>query len=203
MDAASHVTPPAIGRRLRGFLQGQHGRPISVGQLVDLFDDQSYGVLFALLALPTLIPVLPPGTAALIGLLFATLGLQRLIGLRRPWLPGPLRRIALGTRAAEFLEKRALPYLDRLERPARRRLGRLAATEPVSRAAALATTLLGLIMLSPLPFLNTLPALMVLIIGLGFVRSDGLYLLAGTAGGLLVSAVVIGLLTAGVLLLVI
>lgn len=164
--------------------------------MVDLTREHGFGLLFVALALPTLVPVLPPGTAAFIGLLFAGLGLQRALGLTHPWLPARMRRWALSPQAAKFMEERVIPTLARLERSSRRRL-RVAANEPLFRAAALAITLLGLLMLAPLPFFNTLPALVVLVLGIGFLRRDGLYIIAGTVIGYVLAAIVVGLLVAG------
>ena len=181
MDVNAFAAP--ISQLLRAHLSpGGPGR-LTVGDLLDLSGQHAYGLLFALLALPAFIPVLPWGTAALIGALFVVLGLQRFVGLRRPWLPRRLRRVVISPRMAAFLLERAVPVLERLERRSARRLG-AATSEPVGRAAGLAVALLGLVMLSPLPFLNSLPALLVLLVGVGFLKEDGLYLVLGSAAGL-------------------
>lgn len=165
----AHLSPPGSSR-------------LTVGELLDLSDQHAYGLLFAALALPAFIPVLPWGTAAAIGALYVVLGLQRFIGLRRPWLPRRVRSVVISSRMAAFLLEKGLPVLERLERRSSKRLS-VATAEPVGRAAGLAVALLGLLMLSPLPFLNSLPALLVLVIGLGFIKQDGLYLVAGSAAG--------------------
>lgn len=192
--------PASVAERLRRRLKqaGPGGPPLTLGEVVDLSREHGFGLLFAALALPTLVPVLPPGTAAFIGLLFAGLGLQRVFGLQHPWLPARLRRLTLSPQAARFMDERVIPILARLERSSRGRLG-LVATEPLFRAAALSVTLLGLLMVTPLPFFNTLPALLVLMVGIGFLRRDGVYILVGMAVGYLLVAVVVGLLAAGLL----
>ncbi|HEY8424919.1 MAG TPA: exopolysaccharide biosynthesis protein [Limnochordales bacterium] len=192
--------PASVSERLRRRLKeaGPGGPPLTLGEVVDLSREHGFGLLFAVLALPTLVPVLPPGTAAFIGLLFAVLGLQRAFGLEHPWLPARLRRLTLSPQAARFMDERVIPILARFERSSRGRLG-LVATEPLFRAAALSVTLLGLLMVTPLPFFNTLPALLVLMVGIGFLRRDGLYILVGMAAGYVLVAVVVGLVAAGLL----
>lgn len=190
------VTPP-LSRLLRDRLIGGPGRSVTVGELVDLSERQAFGLLLVVLALPAFIPVLPWGTAAAIGALYAFLGAQRLLGVRRPWLPRRVRSVPIGPRAAAFLVERAIPVLERVERASNARLG-LATAEPVGRLAGLAVLLLGLIMLSPLPFLNSLPALLALVIGVGFIRDDGLFLVAGAAAGAALFLVVAGMLAFGV-----
>ncbi|HEY8487264.1 MAG TPA: exopolysaccharide biosynthesis protein [Limnochordales bacterium] len=171
-----------LSQLLRARLSPPGAARVTVGQLLDLSEQHAYGLLFAALALPAFIPVLPWGTAAAIGAVYVVLGLQRLLGLRRPWLPQRVRSLVISSRMASFLLERALPVLERLEQRSARRLP-LATAEPVGRLAGLAVTLLGLLMLSPLPFLNSVPALLVLVIGLGFLKEDGLFLVAGSAAG--------------------
>lgn len=187
----------ALRRRLRES-KGPGRPPVTLGELVDLAREQGFGLLFAVLALPTLIPVLPPGTAAFVGLLFVGLGVQRALGLRHPWLPRRVRRWTLGEQAAEFLEARVLPRLERIERASQRRLT-MALTEPVYRAAALSVAVLGVLMAAPLPFFNTLPALVVLVVGVGFLRRDGVFVLVGMGAAYALAAVVVGLVAAGLL----
>ncbi|TMI99848.1 MAG: exopolysaccharide biosynthesis protein, partial [Bacillati bacterium ANGP1] len=52
---------------------------------------------------------------------------------------------------------------------------------------------LGIILLSPLPFFNTIPAMTVLILGIGLFNRDALFLV----GGLVLSAGVIAVAIAG------
>ena len=196
------VPPVSISEQLRRRLQAAEagGSSLTLGEVLDLSREYGFGLLFTVLALPTLLPVLPPGTAAAVGLLFVLLGLQRAVGLPQPWLPGRLRRVTLSPQAARFMDERVIPILARLEQGSRGRL-RLAASEPLFRAAAVAVTLLGAVMATPLPFLNTLPALLVLLVGVGFLRRDGLYILLGMGGGLLLVGAIAGLVAAGVVAL--
>lgn len=192
-----------LSARLRELLQsagaGSAGnRPLTLGDLMDRSEEHGFGLLFVALSLPPFVPVLPWGTAAAIGAAFMGLGLQRGLGRRRPWLPRRVRAMVIGEKAASFLQNRALPVLERLERISSRRLP-VATSEPVHRAAGFAVALSGLLMLLPLPFLNSLPALLVLVTGLGFLKGDGLFLIAGSAGGFALFAVVVALLAAGML----
>ena len=197
MGSSGDGSPSISERLLRRLREVGPGRaPLTLGEVVDLSREHGFGLLFTTLALPTLVPVLPPGTAAFIGLLFAVLGLQRAAGLAHPWLPGRLRRLTLSPQAARFMEERLIPLLARLERASRGRW-RTAATEPLFRLASLSVALLGLLMLAPLPFFNTVPALLVLVVGVGFLRRDGLFILVGTVAAYLVSAVIVGLVAVG------
>lgn len=60
-----------------------------------------------------------------------------------------------------------------------------------------AGTLMALVIFLPIPFGNVLPAVALLLIGLGLVFEDGLALLLGAALGLFVVAALVGLVVGG------
>ncbi len=151
---------------------------VTLGEVVDRLGWRGFGLIMIVLALPTLIPVLPPGSAATIGALYILLSLQVLIGRDEPWLPRRARRFRLSARAVAALRQRGVPFLRRLERFSRPRAvwwdDRV-----LSRGVAGLVLIFGVILLLPLPFLNTLPALAVLILGMGLLNRDGVFLLVG------------------------
>ncbi|MBE3574220.1 MAG: exopolysaccharide biosynthesis protein [Firmicutes bacterium] len=185
----------SVSDRLRRRLEDRAKGSATVGEIVDLSNQHGFGLIFIVLALPTLVPVLPPGTAVLVGLLFVFLGLQRCLGLRHPWLPARVRGVVISPKVAKFIVNRALPVLDQIESRSRKRW-KIGSSEPVSRLAAVAVALLGLVMVAPLPFMNTLPAMMVLAIGVGFLKGDGLFLLLGTIGTAVLVVALVALFTA-------
>lgn len=151
---------------------------VTLGEFVDRLARRGFGVLMIVLALPTLIPVLPPGSAATIGLLYIILSIQMVIGLERPWLPRRVRGYRLSARAVAALHRRGVPFLRRIERLSRPR-PLLYDDRIVTRGVALVVLVLGIVLLSPVPFLNTLPALAVLILGIGLLNRDSVFLLVG------------------------
>ena len=159
---------------------------ITLGELRDRLARRGFGLLMILLALPTLIPVLPPGSAAFIGFLYILLSLQMLFGKDEPWLPKRLNRYRLSTRTIAALRTRGIPFLRRVERFSRPR-PLLLDERIVSRGVAFVVLVLGIVLLSPLPFLNTLPALAVLLMGIGLLNRDGVFI----AAGLLLTTVVL------------
>jgi len=161
---------------------------VTLGELVDRLAQRGFGVLMIVLALPTMFPLLPPGSAATIGLLYILLSVQMLIGLDKPWLPHRARRIRLSARAVTAMRQRGVPFLRRIERWSRPR-PLMIDDRIITRGVALAVLVLGIVLFFPLPFLNTVPALAVLILGIGLLNRDGVFLLIGsliTVGVLLV-----------------
>jgi len=151
---------------------------VTLGELLDRLARRGFGLLMIALALPTLIPILPPGTAAFIGLLYIILAVQMLIGLNEPWLPARLRRYPLSRRTIAALRERGVPLLRRIERFSRPRLLFLD-DRVTARAVAVVVLVLGIVLFFPLPFLNTVPALAVLLLGIGQLNRDAVFLLAG------------------------
>lgn len=151
---------------------------VTVGELEDRVARRGFGLFLVVLALPTMIPILPPGSAATIGLLYIILSVQMLIGLDRPWLPARLRHYRLSSRVLESLHRRGVPFLRKVERFSRPRPLWLD-ERIVTRIVAVAVLLLGIVLFSPLPFFNTIPALTVLVLGVGLLNRDAIFMLAG------------------------
>jgi hypothetical protein len=159
-------------------------RPVRLGDLIDRTADRGYGLLLLLLGLPMLLPFLPPGSSTIVGPVYAAFALQMLAGARRPWVPAGLRNRVIAPSTVQVLRDRGLPLIRRLERLSRPR-GQWIGEQVVLRTAGVMVLLMGLILVSPLPFLNTLPALSVMLIGIGLLNRDALFVTAGMAVGLI------------------
>lgn len=162
--------------------------PLTVGEITDRVARRGFGLFMIVLALPTLIPVLPWG-AWPIGLLYTFFAIQMLIGLDRPWLPKRVRKYHLSDRAVTALRTRGVPFLRRIERFSRPR-AMVLDERIVLRLVAVVLLVLGVILVSPIPFLNTLPALSAMFLGVGLLNRDGLFLLIGVLLAVTVAAII-------------
>lgn len=163
-------------------------KDITVGEIFERVAGRGYGLLMIVLGLPMLIPILPPGASTIVGPIYMLLAVQLVVGFGRPWLPRWLRRRQLSQRSVEAFRRRGIPLVRRLDRFSRRRFGVL--NNPLmTRLAAVVIFTMGLILLSPAPFLNTLPALAVMIIGVGLLNDDGVFLAIGIFLGLVVAGI--------------
>ena len=129
---------------------------VTVGELADRVAQHGFGLLTIVVSLPALIPVLPPGVAVVVGVLYVVLAAQMLIGPERPWLPARVRR-------ERFTRSRQLWIPDAI----------------LTRMVAVAVLLLGVVRFSPLPFFHTIPALTVMIPGFGSINRDALFRVSG------------------------
>jgi hypothetical protein len=134
-----------------------------------------------------------PGVAVVLSVPLCLLALGLILGHRRPWLPGGLRsRPISGDRLAEAID-RVLPRLYWLEQRLRPR-ARWAVDGHALRLIGLAALICGVLILLPVPFGNTAPALAVILLAVGLLVRDGLAVMAGlgfTAGALAIDALLL------------
>jgi len=194
------------GRRISSILEALPqvvaGDRISFGDLVDAFDGRAYGPLIVLFAAPNILPVALPGISAILGVPLILLTAQLMIGRRRPWLPGFVRRRSLARRDFERFVGKVVPRLRRIETWIRPRY--LILSGPVARRLIGAGGLvLAIIICLPVPLGNAVPGLALVLMAVGLLGRDGLAVLAGGLVGLaglaIVSGFIWGLVEAGTL----
>jgi hypothetical protein len=172
-------------------------RAIAVGAIADRFGTAGAGALLLLLAIPAFLPVpLPTGVPA--GLGVALLGVQLALGAERPWLPGWLRRIRLRRDQVAAGLARLFAILRRVGLRLRRRLPAAVGADRTPRPLpGLVLVACGVVLVLPLPFGNQLPSLAVAAIGLGLLRRDGAFVIAGYGFAIATAAWTAALLLAG------
>jgi hypothetical protein len=158
--------------------------------VLDKAGDRGYGFLLILLAIPAFIPILPPGTSGVLGALMSIVALQMLFGLKQPWFPKRWRNKVLSPKVVQALQTRGVAILRQIERVSHPRGRRLTRNGLTLRLSALVVIGLALVLSSPMPFMNTLPALGVLLIGVGLANHDLYFLSAGWGIGIVVVLIV-------------
>lgn len=170
------------GRRISTILEALpaavEGDRISFGDLVDAFEHRAYGPLIVVFAAPNLLPVALPGISAVLGAPLILLTGQLMLGRRRPWLPGFLRRRSLARSSFQSMVDRIVPRLKRIERLVSPRLLALTGT-PAQRAIGALGLVLALIITLPVPFGNSVPGLALVVMSVGLLGRDGLAVITG------------------------
>lgn len=154
-------------------------REVALGQLTERFGMAAAGAMLLLLSIPAFLPIpLPTGIPA--GAAMALLGAQLAWGAERPWLPGWLARLRLRRDQVALGLARLFRLLRRLGLRLRCRLPDVVGANGRPRPlAGLVLVACGVVIILPLPFGNQLPSLAVAAIGLGLLRRDGAFVLAG------------------------
>ena len=180
--------PHEAGTRaiLDALLDGDHEQTLDFNALLGGLGRRAFGMLLFVAALPAFIPI--PGGGAIAGPLIVLIGLQLLVGLRRPWLPGFLARRGPRREAMARFDRRLSPWLARLEHLIRPRLTWALDHRAAATFTGLLLVLLGAVTSLPLPFTNFLFGAMALMFALALLERDGaLMLLAWLATGVAVA----------------
>jgi hypothetical protein len=150
--------------------------PVTLGILADRLGHAATGTLLLLCGLAGLVP----GLAVVLGVPLCLLATGLLLGRDDAWLPSRLRdRPIAGHRLVGAVDQLA-PRLRWLERRLRPRL--VWATRMTGRrAAGLAALICGILIILPVPFGNTAPAISVIVLAAGILAHDGIAVLLGLA----------------------
>ncbi|SFW39798.1 exopolysaccharide biosynthesis protein [Luteibacter sp. UNCMF366Tsu5.1] len=159
---------------LRAALMAASGERISVEELLDSLKRRAFGFVLLLLAIPNFIPV-PLGIGGIMGVLVIGLGLEMLIGLEHPWIPGFLRRRTMSREGLLRFLDRIAPFSGRLERICKPRLQRLT-RRPFTFVSGAIMLLIGILLALPIPFTNYVFGGMLIAFAFALVERDGVLL---------------------------
>ena len=165
-----------IARLLQSFAHGDPRERLTMDRLLQGLGRTAFGMFLFVSILPGFIPI--PGTGGMIsGPLVVLIGLQLLVGLRRPWVPGFIgRRGPRRGTMARFCD-RITPWMARLEHLVRPRLQVLTGNRMANALTGVLLIALGVLLALPLPMTNYLFAGTLLLYSLALMERDGALLL--------------------------
>ncbi len=179
-----HRKPSAPGMRsvLDSLAYGDPTDTLALRDVVNGLGRSTFGVLLFLASLPAFIPI--PGLAgALSGPLVVLVGLQILILLPNPWLPGFIaRRGPLRSTVIRF-DRMLSPWLRRMEKMIRPRLLSMVDHRLATIFTGLQLVLLGVLLSLPIPLTNFLFAGLLMVYALALLERDGILMLIAWAMG--------------------
>jgi hypothetical protein len=181
--------PPRLSTLLRLLAEGEKHQ-YTVSELIDVFQDRTFGALMLLFALLNLIP-LPPGSSFILGAPLVVLAAQVTMGFRKIWLPQRVLQIPVKASDLGRVTRRVTPYLRWVERLLNPRLT-IFFGGGGDRVIGLICLLLAVLLFLPIPFANMLPALAIAFFSLALIEKDGIAALVG----LLMAGVALGVLIA-------
>ena len=179
-DAAAVVIPRKLSAELAHLQITFAERSVRLHEVIGVLQGRAYLLLLVLLSLPFCTPIPLPGLSTPFGLVVAFIALRLALGLK-PFLPLRLLNIELPPGFFGKLigfTRRIVGILEKFLRP---RWLLVTKTEALRRVHALAILFSGLVLLLPLPipFTNTFPAWVIILIACGLLESDGLFVLTG------------------------
>jgi hypothetical protein len=176
-------TEAKLSDELEGWAGGDG--PKTLGSLVALFGERSFAVLFVLLMAVPALPLPTGGVTHVFELIVMLVALQLIAGRRMVWLPVRWRGRDLSSTAQGRFFDRLLRTIRWLERHSKTRLEFLVSSRPVRSVYGVVVLALTVAAFLAPPFsgLDTLPALGVVVISLGILLGDSVFVLAGIAIG--------------------
>lgn len=186
MSDALHLRLRRAAERLHASAQ----EAVPLQQLADAHGRAAIGSLLVLLAMPCVLPVPGVGTALGWGLLALALPLWR--GQQQLPLPRVVAGMTLPHRFALKTLRALTQFYALAARCSRQRMGHWLTPER-ARWLAPMLALMAVLIILPIPFGNVLPALSVVLLGLGLALRDGLAVLLSLVAAALAVAFAAGL----------
>lgn len=182
-----------ISQQIEEWLSGDMSK--TLGGLLDAFGEGSFAVLFVLLmALPAL-PLPTGGATHVLELVTMLAAVELIVGQRQVWLPRRWQRLELTGASSQKVIGVLLTrirWLERFSRPRGQRLFDWRASGIIFGALVLVFTLTAFVA-PPFSGLDTLPAIGVVLLALGFLLTDIVVAAAGILVGALGIAAVLAL----------
>ena len=172
-------------------------KKLSLNGILQQFPEHGYGFLLAILSLPSALPVPAPGYSTPFGLALAALGWQILTGRKQPWLPNFIGKRRIHIRKDGKFLKLGIKFIGFFEKIIKPRFPLLCKHTRLYGSLIL---LCGLCMCLPIPLTNTIPSFGIFLLALGFLESDGLFLLLGAGACLIGVLFTLTLITLGFVL---
>jgi hypothetical protein len=143
----------------------------TLGWLLSTLHQRSFGVIILFLGLLATVPV----GSTVPGFMLAIMAVQMITGRREPVFPRFITTRTLPTHYLFRLGRRAIPLLQYLEKAVYPRWPTaFEAGKPFVGVVVLLLT--GVLLLTPVPLSNVVPAILVVLISLAYIQKDGLLL---------------------------
>lgn len=180
----THTTPThtSLAETLESTLASEHENGPSIGEITDAVGEKGFGLLLIVLSLPSALPVPAPGYSTPFGIVIALIAIQMLMGRPTVWLPARLQRIRIKPSFAKKMIGAATKFLRAVEHLIRPRQQWIRSRVGQSGLATVILIMACLMML-PIPLTNTLPAMVIFLIGVGLSEEDGLLAIGAFAVG--------------------
>jgi hypothetical protein len=169
------------------FATDEQNSDFTLEQFLSHINTKSFGVLLVITALPIALPFTPPGFSIPFGLMCIFLSIQMLLGRTNPWFPKWLLNKKIGSSSSK-LTLLMIKWLKWFENFLRPRLSFLVSSQLSKTILAVLILFCSVVMLVPLPLVNSISALPVFFLGISLVEEDGLFSLFGVFCSLLLMA---------------
>ncbi|MEP6831404.1 MAG: exopolysaccharide biosynthesis protein [Rhizomicrobium sp.] len=182
-DSTSSPRPEKTSQLLRLFAEHLGSGRVSLQDIVASLGDRGLGVLMAIFAVPNIFPAPIPFGNVVFGIPVIILAVHLMMGWPRLKLPHRINKYSVGAAMLKSFAPRLAGMLARIEPLLKPRLPAVS-TPAAERVIGLICVILSILSALPIPFGHMVPALALVVIGLGLIEHDGVAILLGAALGL-------------------
>lgn len=152
---------------------------ITLYEIKAILHQRGFGLLMVIFILPLAVPFpYPPGFPTLMVLPVLIFSIQMMLGMDSPWMPKWLEKKSIDrVTLAKVIEKGA-PMLRKVEKLMRPRFT-FAASPSGERFIGFCSVIFALMIASPIPLGNLVPAIGILVMSLGLLSKDGITIILG------------------------
>lgn len=179
--------PASLSDRLKEILLEIEEGNLTRGQAMDRLAERGFGFILILLSFPSAIPVPAPGYSTPFGIILFLFGIQMVFNRKSVWLPTKMRDKPADGKGLRTLLEKASRFFAVTEKWVKPRIGWVSSSQ-IYRLLGFVVTVMALLMILPIPLTNTLPAIVVFFIGVGWCEKDGILLLLASFLGLVAVA---------------
>lgn len=172
----------SVSTKIKTAIDALPSGKVEVAEIRDVFGQEGLMLLTVALTIPFMIPISIPGASTVFGAVILLIGFSRLSG-RNLWLPKRIEQRKIPADKLRACLHQGLMFFHRLERLARPyRLKWFISNGTANTLNNLSLTTGAILLMAPfglIPFSNTLPALALLFLAIGFLQRDGVCILLG------------------------
>lgn len=168
---------------------------VTLRELLSMLGEQGLLVFCGVLAVPFLLPITVPGMSTVLGLPMLLIGFAVMVS-RVPWLPARLLNRSLPAATARSVLAKVRSWAERFEHLVKPRLLGLTGGQAINVVNGALVIIAVLLLMAPIPlvpFVNSLPALAIILLCFGMAERDGLVITLGYLMTLVSAAYVGGL----------
>ena len=187
--------PERTSQLLRDFAETLTAERVSLAEMDRGLGDRGLGVLMAVFAVPNVFPSTVPFGNVITGIPMILLAAHLVLGWRQLVLPRFLARRSIAAQTLKSFAPKLAAVLARVEPLLKPRLS-LISSPMAERIIGVLALMLSILSALPIPFGHMVPALALMVIGLGLIEHDGAAILLGVVLGLM-GVLVFGLVLLG------
>ncbi|MEM0897837.1 MAG: exopolysaccharide biosynthesis protein [Verrucomicrobiota bacterium] len=155
---------------------------VTVGEILSVFEDRSFGPLLFLLGLAQVVAGIIPFVSDSVAVISMFIAVQMVLNLQHPWFPKSVLNLRLTKDRLHKIVHRMRPWVERGDKIFRKRCS-FFVTPPARWIAGLLSLLLGFLVYLvgwiPIPGMASIPSLGLVAFGIGLTTRDGLVMFIG------------------------